>query len=133
MKIIKRIILFILLILILTGLLAVYAAVSYTHLDVYKRQHSESCVRSGDFAHNGWNYGSDHYSVYCVWNYAGICRIACNILCLSDSMYSGVYDSGNKFEKSLCPSFRRTALRRCNDELERTLDDPFRNYRMAWS
>ena len=31
-------------------------------------------------------------------------------------MYSAVYDSGNKFEKSLCSSFRRTALRGCNDD-----------------
>nr|SUY83110.1 magnesium-translocating P-type ATPase [Clostridioides difficile] len=108
--------------------------ISHSH-DSYSKAAfcSESCISSGDFANNDWNYSSDHYSVYCVWNYAWICCIACSILCLSDSMYSAVYDFGNKFKKSLCPSFRRTALRRWNDELERTLDDPFWNYRMAWS
>ena len=40
---------------------------------------------------------------------------------------------GNKLEKGLCPSFWRIALRRCNNELERTLDDTFWNYGMAWS
>ena len=38
-----------------------------------------------------------------------------------------VYGFGNKLEKSLCPSLWRIALRRCNNELERTLDDTFWN------
>ena len=48
-------------------------------------------------------------------------------------MYLIVYDFGNKLEKGLCPSLWRIALRRCNNELERTLDDTFWNYGMAWS
>ena len=59
--------------------------------------------------------------------------VECSILCVSASVYLIVYDFGNKLEKSLCPSLWRIALRRCNNELERTLDDTFWNYGMAWS
>ena len=62
-----------------------------------------------------------------------VCGTASSILCISASVYPIVYGFSNKLEKGLCPSFWRIALRRCNNELERTLDDAFWNYRMAWS
>ena len=95
--------------------------------------HSEPRLCSCDLAHHDWNHGSNHYSLYSLWNDVGICRSACNILCLSDSLHPAVYGAGNQLEKSLCPSLWRTALRRCNDELEGNLDDSFRNHRMAGS
>ena len=101
----------------------------YTEAPIYPEPGICSC----DIPYNDRDYDSNRHTIYDIWKTSWICGTASSILCISASVYLIVYGFGNKLEKGLCPSFWRIALRRCNNELERTLDDTFWNYGMAWS
>lgn len=58
-----------------------------------------------------WNRNSYHYSIYRVWKNVGICGIAGELFCLSDSVHPALHGVGNQPEKSLCAALRRTALK----------------------
>ena len=99
----------------------------YTKASVYP----EPCIRTSNIAYHDRYCSSDSNSIYTIWSCAWSCSITGIILCISDSMYSAVYDAGDKLEKSICPLLWRTALGGGKNELERIMDDTFWNLWLA--
>ena len=69
------------------------------------------------------NRSADDHSIYYIWQNVGICGTADGIFCVSDSVHPALYGAGNKFEKSICASLWRIAVKGgMKDELDKSLD-----------
>ena len=72
----------------------------------------EPCISTGNITYHDRYCSSDSDPIHTIWSCTWSGSITGIILCISDPMYSAVYDAGNKLEKSICPLLWRTALER---------------------
>ena len=84
-----------------------YSYDPYSKAPIY----SEPCIGSVDVSDLYRNCSSNLYSVYSIWKNVGICDIAGELFCLSDSVHPALYGTGDKSKKGLCAALRRIALK----------------------
>ena len=85
--------------------------------------YSKPCICTTDADDIYRNRSADDHSIYYIWQNVGICGTADGIFCVPDSVHPALYGAGNKFEKSICASLWRIAVKGgMKDELDKSLD-----------
>lgn len=82
----------------------------YSEASIYP----EPRLRFLDIADLYGDCSTHDYSIYSVWENAGLCGTAGNLFCLPDSVYPAIYGISDKPEKGLCTALWRAALKRRN-------------------